>query len=293
MTYRVKHRTTYEYDEPVSTSYHALRLTPRTLPHQKCHRSKLVMDPSPAFSNASSDYFGNSVVLFTLQEPHDELTVEATSEVEVLEKIFPEIGETPAWEEASALLTNHPGPEELEACQFTFESSQVRCSKQFADYGSVSFLPKMPLLAAALDLTARIHRDFKYDTTATKVTTPVEKVFEERRGVCQDFAHFQIACLRSLGLAARYVSGYLRTFAPANRERLIGADASHAWVSIYCPGSGWIDLDPTNNLVPSTSHITLAWGRDYSDVSPIRGVIQGGGQHELTVAVDVTPVDES
>jgi transglutaminase-like putative cysteine protease len=293
MTYRVTHRTTYEYDEPVSTSYHALRLTPRTLPHQKCHWSKLVMDPSPAFSNDGSDYFGNAVVLFALQEPHQQLTVEATSEVEVLERALPEIGETPVWEEASALLTNHSSREELEACQFMFESSQVRCSNKFADYGGVSFMPDTPLLAAALDLTARIHRDFKYDTTATKVTTPVEKVFEERRGVCQDFAHLQIACLRSLGLAARYVSGYLRTFSPANRERLIGADASHAWVAIYCPGTGWIDLDPTNNVVPSTSHITVAWGRDYGDVSPIRGVIQGGGQHELTVAVDVTPVDES
>jgi len=290
MTYRVKHRTTYEYDEPVSTSYHALRLTPRTLPHQKCHWSKLVMDPSPAFSNDSSDYFGNAVVLFTLQEPHQQLTVEASSEVEVLAKTLPEPGETPAWEETAVLLTDHPSPESLEACQFTFESSQVRCARPFADYARISFEAGRPLLTAVLDLTARIHRDFNYDTSATKVSTPVEKVFEERRGVCQDFAHLQIACLRSLGLAVRYVSGYLQTFAPANRERLVGADASHAWVSIYCPGTGWIDLDPTNNLVPSTSHITLAWGRDYNDVSPIRGVIQGGGQHELTVAVEVTPI---
>jgi transglutaminase-like putative cysteine protease len=293
MTYRVTHRTNYQYAEPVSTSYHAVRLTPRSLPNQRCHWSKLVMDPSPAFSNDTSDYFGNAVVLFTLQEPHERLTVQATSEVEVLAKSLPEPRETPAWEEFSRQLMHHPGPEELDACQFTFESSQVRSSEQLADYGRVSFAPGAPLLAAALDLTARIHRDFKYDTTATKVTTPVEKVFEERRGVCQDFAHLQIACLRSLGLAARYVSGYLRTFTPANRERLIGADASHAWVSIYCPGMGWIDLDPTNNLIPSTNHITLAWGRDYNDVSPIRGVIQGGGQHELTVSVNVTPVEES
>ena len=293
MTYRVTHRTTYEYHEPVSTSYHALRLTPRSLPYQSCHWSKLTMDPSPAFSNDSSDYFGNAVVLFTLQEPHQQLTVEATSEVEVLEKTLPEIGETPAWERTADLMTSHAGPEALDACQFTFESSHVRCSRQFADYARVSFGTGIALLAAAMDLTSRIYRDFKYDTTATKVTTPVEKVLEERRGVCQDFAHLQIACLRSIGLAARYVSGYLQTFAPANRERLIGADASHAWVSIYCPGSGWIDLDPTNNLVPSTSHITLAWGRDYNDVSPIRGVIQGGGQHELTVSVDVIPVEES
>ena len=293
MTYRVTHRTTYKYDEPVSTSYHALRLTPRTLAHQKCLWSKLAKDPSPAFSSDRSDYFGNGVVLFSLQEPHQELTVEATSEVDVLARTFPEPGETPDWEQAAGLLTSHAGPEALDACQFTFESSQVRCSRLFADYARASFGAGMPLLACALDLTERIHRDFKYDKTATKVTTPVEKVLEERRGVCQDFAHLQIACLRSIGLAARYVSGYLQTIAPVNRERLIGADASHAWVSIYCPGSGWIDLDPTNNLVPSTSHITVAWGRDYNDVSPIRGVIQGGGQHELVVSVDVTPVEGS
>lgn len=293
MTYRVTHRTTYEYDEPVSTSYHALRLTPRTLAHQKCLRSKLAMDPSPTFSSDRSDYFGNAVVLFTLQEPHQGLTVEATSKVEVLARTLPEPSETPGWEQAADLLTTHAGPEALDACQFSFESSQVRCSKLFADYARASFGAGKPLLAGALDLTERIHRDFKYDKTATKVTTPVEKVFKERRGVCQDFAHFQIACLRSIGLASRYVSGYLQTLASANREQLIGADASHAWVSIYCPGSGWIDLDPTNNLVPSTSHITVAWGRDYNDVSPIRGVIQGGGQHELTVSVDVTPVEES
>ena len=251
------------------------------------------MDPSPAFSSNSSDYFGNAVVLFTLQEPHQELTVEATSQVEVLARTLPEPGETPAWEQTADLLTSLADPKALDACQFTFESSQVRCSKQFADYARVSFGAGKPSLVAALDLTSRIHRDFKYDTKATKVSTPLEKVFEERRGVCQDFAHLQIACLRSIGLAARYVSGYLQTVAPTNRERLIGADASHAWVSIYCPGWGWIDLDPTNNLVPSTKHITLGWGRDYNDVSPIRGVIQGGGQHELTVAVDVTPVEEN
>jgi transglutaminase-like putative cysteine protease len=293
MNYHVTHRTTYRYEEPVSTSYHALRLTPRTLVHQKCYWSKLAMDPSPAFSSDSSDYFGNAVVLFTLQEPHEELTVEATSKVEVLARALPEPGATPAWEQIADLAASHTVPEALDACQFNFESSQVRCSKEFADYARVSFGAGKPLLAGALDLTERIHRDFKYDKTATKVTTPVEKVFEERRGVCHDFAHLQIACLRSIGLAARYVSGYLQTIAPTNRERLIGADASHAWVSVNCPGSGWNDLDPTNNMVPSTSHITLAWGRDYNDVSPIRGVIQGGGQHELTVSVDVTPVEES
>ena len=293
MTFRVTHRTTYRYDEPVSTSYHALRLTPRALSHQKCHRNKLTIDPTPSFSNDGTDYFGNAVVQATLHEPHQQLTVEANSDVEVLARNLPDPAETPAWEQASDLLTDGSCLERLDAFQFTFESPQVQCAAQFAAYARVSFSAGTPLLAAALDLTARVHRDFKYDTEATKVTTPVEKVFEEKRGVCQDFAHLQIACLRSIGLAARYVSGYLQTFAPPNRERLVGADASHAWVSVYCPEIGWIDLDPTNNLIPSTSHITLAWGRDYSDVSPIRGVIQGGGQHELAVSVDVTPIEEN
>ncbi|MEW5975235.1 MAG: transglutaminase family protein [Acidobacteriota bacterium] len=290
MNYRVTHRTTYWYNEPVSTSYHALRLTPRTLSHQNCRWSNLAMDPSPAFSSDRVDYFGNVLALVTVQEPHQQLAVEASSEVEVMARTWPEAGETPAWEQACCLLADDLDPEKLDAFQFTFESAQVRCLPQFAEYARTSFMPGTPLLAAALDLTARVHRDFTYDPSATEVTTPVERVFQERRGVCQDFAHFQIACLRSLGLAARYVSGYLQTFAPPDRQRLIGADASHAWVSLYCPGLGWIDLDPTNNLAPSTSYITLAWGRDYNDVSPIRGVIQGGGQHELTVSVDVTSV---
>jgi len=250
------------------------------------------MDPSPSFSNTRSDYFGNTVVLVTLQEPHQQLTVEANSDVQLVAKSLVEPVETPAWEQACRLLTEHPSSEELDAFQFTFESSQVRCADQFADYARVSFTAGTPLLVSAQDLTARIHQDFQYDVGATNITTPIEEVFERRRGVCQDFAHLQIACLRSVGLAARYVSGYLQTFSAPNLERLVGADASHAWVSVYCPGTGWIDLDPTNNLVPSTHHVTLAWGRDYNDVSPIRGVIQGGGSHDLTVSVDVSSVEE-
>jgi transglutaminase-like putative cysteine protease len=181
-------------------------------------------------------------------------------------------------------------PASLDAYQFVFESPRIRPSAEFAKYAAPSFQPGRPFVEALLDLTARIYKEFKFDSKATSVRTPAEEVLKKRRGVCQDFAHLQIACLRSLNLPARYVSGYLRTYPPPGRPRLIGADASHAWVSAYCPGLGWMDVDPTNNVVPSYNHIMLAWGRDYGDVSPLRGVIVGGRDHTLKVAVDVEPV---
>jgi transglutaminase-like putative cysteine protease len=180
----------------------------------------------------------------------------------------------------------------LEACQFVFGSTLVKLEPWQADYAAPSFTPGRPLLGAVSNLTRRIHDDFTFDATATTTGTPLSEVFALHRGVCQDFAHLEIACLRSMGLAARYVSGYLRTVPPPGRPRLIGADASHAWLSVYCPGSGWVDFDPTNNQIPSTEHITLAWGRDFDDVSPIKGVILGGGRHSLSVAVDVVSLDE-
>lgn len=195
------------------------------------------------------------------------------------------------WEEAVRLLPNDHSAAGLEAYQFGFESARIRIRPEFASYALQSFRPGRPMPEALRDLTARIHNDFRFDSKVTNVRTPTEEVFRKRRGVCQDFAHLQIACLRSLNLAARYVSGYLRTYPPPGRPRLVGADASHAWVSAYCPGSGWLDMDPTNNVVPSDGHVTLAWGRDYGDVSPLRGLILGGGAHTLKVAVDMEPID--
>ncbi|HTF67752.1 MAG TPA: transglutaminase family protein, partial [Edaphobacter sp.] len=188
-------------------------------------------------------------------------------------------------------FANDHTPAGLEAYQFVFESPRIRIRPEFAAYALQSFTPGRPLAEALLDLTARIHKDFRFDSKVTNVRTPTEEVFRKRRGVCQDFAHLQIACLRSLNLAARYVSGYLRTYPPPGRPRLVGADASHAWVSAYCPGIGWLDMDPTNNLVPSDGHVTLAWGRDYGDISPLRGLILGGGAHTLKVSVDMEPLD--
>jgi transglutaminase-like putative cysteine protease len=219
------------------------------------------------------------------------LVVEARSEVIMDESGASWPRQSLPWEEAVESLNEDQSAESREASQFRFESPRIRLRQEFADYALQSFTPRQPLAEGLLDLTARIYKDFKFDSRVTNVRTPTEEVFKKRRGVCQDFAHLQIACLRSLNLSARYVSGYLRTYPPPGQPRLVGADASHAWVSAYCPESGWLDVDPTNNLVPSNGHVTLAWGRDYGDVSPLRGLILGGGVHALKVAVDMEALE--
>ncbi len=291
MIYRIVHQSTYRYKHPVSVGNHVACLTPRSLPHHQLLRNELQIKPSPATRTERVDYFGNLLSFFTIQEPHNELVVEARSEVTMQGNAVLWPQQSLAWEEAARLLPHDQSSAGLEAYQFGFESPRIRVRPEFASYALQSFTPKRPMTEALLDLTARIHDDFRFDSKATTVRTPTEEVFRKRRGVCQDFAHLQIACLRSLNVAARYVSGYLRTCPPPGQLRLVGADASHAWVSAYCPGVGWLDLDPTNNLIPSTDHVTLAWGRDYGDVSPLRGLILGGGSHTLKVAVDMEPLD--
>jgi transglutaminase-like putative cysteine protease len=291
MIYRIVHRTTYKYKYPVSFGNHVACLKPRSLLHHKVAASELRIQPPPATCTERVDYFGNLLCFFTIQEPHKELVVEARSEVIMEENGTPWPQQSLPWEEAARVLPNDHSPSGLEAYQFGFESARIRVRPEFASYALQSFTPGRPMPEALLDLTARIHNDFRFDSKVTNVRTPTEEVFRKRRGVCQDFAHIQIACLRSLNLAARYVSGYLRTYPPPGRPRLVGADASHAWVSAYCPGFGWLDFDPTNNVVPSNGHVTLAWGRDYGDVSPLRGLILGGGPHTLKVAVDMEPLD--
>jgi transglutaminase-like putative cysteine protease len=235
------------------------------------------------------DCFGNRERFFSIQTPHTELVIEAQSKVRVgARKPWPD--RTPPWEDVCSVIPRDLSREGLEAYEFVFESPRIRTNRDFAGYASESFTPRRPLAEALLDLTARIHADFRFDSKATNVRTSPEEVFKKRRGVCQDFAQFQIACLRSLHLPARYVSGYLRTLPPPGRPRLVGADASHAWVSVYCPEAGWLDVDPTNNVVPSDGHVTLAWGRDYGDISPVRGMILGGRDHTLQVGVDMEPL---
>jgi transglutaminase-like putative cysteine protease len=291
LIYRVRHRTTYDYEDPVSVSHHVVRLTPRNLPKQTCWGSDVFILPTPPVTSAHFDYFGNTLTFFTLHENHDCLVVEATSDLEVNAMAPPDFAASPPWETVRESVAEDSSDEVLHAYQFVFDTRRVRSSPELADYARESFPAGRPLLAAVLDLTRRIHQDFRFDKNATEVATPVQTFFEKRRGVCQDFAHLQIGCLRSLGLPARYVSGYLRTMPPPGRARLVGADASHAWCSAWCPVTGWVDFDPTNNCVPSDGHITVAWGRDYGDVSPIYGVLLGGAHHKLQVEVDVMPVE--
>jgi len=291
MIYKIIHRTTYRYTYPVSFGSHVACLKPRSFPGNRLLRYEMHVTPGPTGCTERVDYFGNQLCLFDLHEPHRELSVEARSEV-LIDHSARLTGESSLpWEHSAQALASDHSPPSLDACQFQFESPRIRTRPEYAAYALESFTPGRPMREALLDLTTRIYKDFKFDSKVTTVRTPIEVVFKKRRGVCQDFAHIQIACLRSIHIAARYVSGYLRTYPPPGKARLVGADASHAWVSAYCRGLGWLDMDPTNNVAPSDGHVTLAWGRDYSDVSPLRGLILGGGSHTLDVGVDMEPIE--
>jgi len=287
MRYRVIHTTTYEYTDAVSVCQNLAHLTPRPAPGQICHATHLVIDPVPAVVVKECDYFGNPVTYFAVQEPHRRLTLTADHQVEIALHVFPDPHETPPWEDVREMLRGDSSRDALDAAQFIFDSRYVASSRNIAEYARESFSERRPLLEGVLDLTRRIHEDFEYDPQATTVATPLNEVLVSRRGVCQDFAHLQIAALRSLGLAARYVSGYLRTIPQPGHDALIGVDATHAWLSVYCPGLGWVEVDPTNNQIPGDAYTLLAWGRDYDDVSPVKGVVLGGGQHSVKVAVHV------
>jgi transglutaminase-like putative cysteine protease len=289
MRYRVKHSTTYAYQENVSLCLNELHLAPRSGQRQTCLLTNLQVSPRPAISAERRDYFGNHVMFISIQERHQKLEIISSSTVEVLPFTPPMPAVTPCWEDVRDALANGVHPEHFNALQFVHDSRHAMSDPELAEYALQSFTPRRPILEAVSDLTHRVHEDFKYDQGATSLTTSVKEVFSMRKGVCQDFAHLQIACLRSLGLAARYVSGYLLTEPPPGEKRLIGADASHAWLSFYCTGFGWVDVDPTNDCIPSDKHVLVAWGRDYADVSPIKGVILGGGEHVLSVSVDIQP----
>jgi transglutaminase-like putative cysteine protease len=289
MKFSVRHTTRYRYSQPVSLCHNVARLRPRVTDVQTCHSSRLNVTPTPVSVHAWEDLFGNHQDYFSIQEPHSELSVTALSEVEVasgsdlLASAFPI-----AWDEARVHLREASQPEVIEARKFTLESNFVELSSEIVDYAVPSFSAGRPLLEAVHDLMRRIHRDFTYDPHFSSIATPLQQVLAHRRGVCQDFAHLAIACLRSQGLAARYVSGYLETLPPPGGEKLVGADASHAWFGVYVPYQGWVDFDPTNDQVPADRHITAAWGRDYADVAPLKGVLFGGGsEHRLAVEVDV------
>lgn len=293
VTYRISHRTSYAYTEAVSLCQNLAHLSPRDVSNQICFEGRVTVMPHPAVRANRLDYFGNPTEFFTIQNPHRKLIVDAEHQIAVTPRPLPDPTRSPNWEEVRPLLMSDRSPEVINAAQYVFFSRYVPDHPELRKYAERSFPPGRPILESVFDLTTRIHSEFVYDPRATNVATLLEDVLKNRRGVCQDFAHLEIGCLRSLGLAARYVSGYLVTVPPPGQEKLIGADATHAWLSVYCPGQGWVDVDPTNDQVPTGKHITFAWGRDYDDVSPIKGVILGGGRHTVTVSVDVVPIDQA
>ena len=287
MLYRVEHATRYRYDAPVSQCQSEVRLTPRSLPWQVVLESAIEAVPRPAWVDSRKDYFGNDVSSFWIQERHDRFTTVATSRVRVEPRDNIIEDQTP-WETARAALAEHRAPASLEAFEFVFDSPFVAAHPELAEYARPSFTPGRPLLQAVSELSHRIHDGFAYDPESTSIDTPILEALKMKRGVCQDFSHVMIGALRSMGLAARYVSGYLRSGSDHQ-----GAEASHAWVGVFLPDAGWIDFDPTNDVRPGMDHVTLAWGRDYADVTPMKGVALGGGNQLVDVEVRVTPIIDS
>ncbi len=293
--YQILHDTHYRYASPVSLAQQLVHLWPRECAWQRCAERVLEVSPLPTRRRDEQDVFGNPLTRLGLEYQHDELKVSTRVQIEVLPRPAPSLCASPPWEQARDSLAYSRqalSPAFLDASRYRFESPFVRLKKRFVAFSEPCFAAGVPLLEAVRALMQKIFSEFTFDAGATQVATPLVEVLERRRGVCQDFAHLMLACLRSRGLAARYVSGYLLTRPPPGQARLIGADASHAWVSVFCPQHGWVDFDPTNNLLPGLEHITLGWGRDFTDVSPLRGVILGGGSHDPEVRVTVLPLEE-
>jgi transglutaminase-like putative cysteine protease len=290
--YAVRHSTIYEYGGDVVHSHHLLHLKPREFAYQRCLSHSLDLDPQPSFAREDLDAFGNAIARLEYDRAHERLAVSAQMQVEVFARGREPLEHAEAWDYLRDRLGYHAaavGAEDLEACRFRMRSSHVPLKLSFEEYARDCFLPGRPIATACEALTRKIHREFKYSPGSTTNRTSIVDVLKNRRGVCQDFAHLMIACVRSSGLAARYVSGYIRTVRKGG-EAAIGGDASHAWVSVYCPPLGWVDFDPTNNCLVGDDHVTLAWGRDFGDVSPLRGMIVGGGKHKLEVDVRVQPL---
>jgi transglutaminase-like putative cysteine protease len=291
--YAVRHETVYEYERDVAHSHHLVHLKPRSFDYQRCLQHSLEFDPQPSSVHRDVDAFGNEISHLEYDRPHERLSVTAKMHVEILPRDTDLLRGSESWGAVRKRLSYSALPmpaADLEACRFRMQSSYVRIKQAFEDYAKDCFTPDRPIATACEALMRKIHREFEYAPGSTTNRTSIAEILASRRGVCQDFSHLMIGCLRATGLAARYVSGYVRTIRTESGESLIGGDVSHAWVSVYCPPVGWVDFDPTNDCFVGTDHVTLAWGRDFGDVSPLRGIIVGGGPHKLRVDVRVRPL---
>jgi transglutaminase-like putative cysteine protease len=290
MHYLLSHRTSYSYASTVDSAQHIAHLRARPFPGQKVTSIGITTDPQPALAMQHVDHFGNLIDIYRLDKPHTRFDIEVRAEVEVRFPDPPPAAQTPRWEDVRAALIGGGFPAPIEASEFVYESPLVPFDATLRDYGAKSFTPGRPILEAASDLKKRIKADFEYHPGSTDISTPLAEVFSGKAGVCQDFAHVMIAACRTHGIAAGYVSGYIRTVHSKEELALRGADASHAWVAVWCGDkAGWVHLDPTNDLIAKEDHVAVAWGRDFSDVSPLRGVILGGGKHSYGVAVTLVP----
>jgi transglutaminase-like putative cysteine protease len=290
MILEVSHRTHYRYTSPVVQSQHLVHMSPRLVQGQTVRHHSLMIDPAPALRHEGFDAFGNPIVILDIELAHREFSLHARTTIETKAQARLNLEASTAWDELDRCMTDADTNHNLDVIQFGCASRLTPASLEISDYAATSFTPKRPVLDAAMDLTQRIYNDFTFDPTATDVSTPIAQVFKQRRGVCQDFSHFALAALRCCGVPSRYVSGYLLTRPPPGQAKLQGADASHAWISVWSPEQGWIGFDPTNGIIVSDEHVTIAHGRDYDDVSPISGVLIGGGRHTVAVAVDVSQV---
>lgn len=292
MRFTIRHITTYSYSSIVNISQNHARLSPWQSNKQKCLSSSIEIFPKPAFQNTYYDHFDNLVTVFELFTAHQEMKVVAQSEVELfpdsLQTLF---SATIPWENVKEQLRHPIDKSTSQASLFSLATDLTQYTPAMHDYALQSFIPNRPIVEACQDLMNRIFNEFTFDPSFSTISTPITSVFEHKRGVCQDFAHFTLACIRSMGLAARYVSGYIETIPPPGEEKLEGADATHAWVSVFIPNTGWLDYDPTNNLFTFDQHVTVAVGRDFADVTPIKGVMYGGGTQTLDVAVDMNRME--
>jgi transglutaminase-like putative cysteine protease len=290
MIYDVSHKTVYRYSTPVVQSQHVVHMSPRAIEGQEVKGHALLIDPAPTLRTERDDYYGNRVVMFDIEQEHTELIVHAKSTISVTPPAQIDLEQGMAWDAVVERISQTPPPVDLSVIGYACASKHTHADAEIRDYAQRSCAEGRPVLKVAWDLITRIYDDFKFDATATDVSTPVSQVLRQRRGVCQDFSHLALACLHALHLPARYVSGYILTSPPPGGVKLAGADASHAWISVWSPEHGWVDFDPTNGLMPKDEHIAIAYGRDYDDVSPISGILLGGSEHSVSVGVDVLPI---